>query len=833
MRCFAPLFIWILLSSSSSAFIIDSLAIQPALVPNLRGEEELSGNSLDIRELQNSNIYDIGPTENNRLWSIQLMSGIESKPVITLNGTVLIGCLNGRIYALDNLNGNTIWASDNLGAYIRSSPVLSEDERYIYLTALSSTSSSVAVVYGISTFSGEIYFSKQIVQIGGTATTVAGRPELFNASSIMVVALGDTIYSIQLLYLRDTLNNSVIRSPGDVLWQYRVPSSKLLSSASILDSQVFITTANRRDVVCLDANTGAECWREALGFYSSSTPRIDAQNRMIYVVSQGGVHGIQISENCNSSVSQFPSERTKWIYYASMPLTSAAYQNSRLFIGTQANTIVALNLERGLSPMLRWEYSMNGSLKLSSPVIDINDRVYVSTDTGTVFSFNGSYDSQTGTSPVLWSLTPTPRLPIYASPVLGPNNTLLVANSAGRVLSLGGFSAISPPVSSPTGPDVSDAHNGLSGGAIAGISIACILVCAGIAIALFTLSRKKTSEANTRDRVTAEDENSDSNSASAHGSEMLTMPEPGTQCSDIEASEDEETDDISNNAAYRAYLSEFNKQFVSIQGQVPRKGRRRNRTRRDNSDLQYFLTEASIRNATRGTESDNDLSNAERENGEVSEITSPIFSEDETFDTCRGTCDEGERASIPIIESGESMLTPERRLLSKREIKPKRNQETALESESEAEQPEFPVPTLKLRMPIERTRARTFVFDNLSDVSLEKPNDLTSTRRSKSQSELSKEPEPPQPALLVTPKYAPPPVPSKLETSRLQGILQHGDKALGGGTQGMDRREPHSETLQPPGQSKSLALTGNKKRVATFNTAMSLRTEKSKDAKET
>jgi hypothetical protein len=392
---------------------------------------------------------------------------------------------------------------------------------------------------------------------------------------------------------------------------------------------------------------------------------------------------------------------------------------------------------------------------------------------------------------------------------------------------VGGISSASPPSEPPK--VVSDAHSALSDGAIVGISIACILVCAVIAIGLFTFRRRKSPEAN---HVTAEGERSDSNSTSALGSEMLlTMPEPGTQSSDIEASEDEETEDISNNTAYRAYLLEFNKHLVSVKDQVQRKGHRRNRSKNDNSDLQYFLTEASLRNATRGTA--DELSDTEH-NGEVSEITSPIFSEDETLDTVRGTCDEDERqASTPIIASSESIFTPEPEKLSKQRIEPKLKQETPQELESVAEQAEFPVPILQLRMPVERTRARTFVFDNLSDVSLERPSDVLSSRRSKSHSEVSKVSNHPQPqVLLVTPKYAPPPVPSGLEQSRQLGHLQDRNKVVEGSAQGTDRREPHSGTLQAPKYSKSLSLTGTKKRAATFNTAMSLRTEKPKDAKE-
>jgi len=468
------------------------------------------------RKLKEMTSFEKGPSTNTTSWNVKINSGFGATPVITSNGTVVAVSLDGRAFGLTELSGEIMWTTPTLGQYIVSSPTLSDDESFVYFTAMSTSDTSVAEVYSLDARTGDIHFRQSLALAGGGPTTVYSSPVTYNQSRAMFVAAGDSFYAIQLQATRDrNNNNSLVHSPGDVLWKYSVPFNKLLSSAVVLDKHMFFTTANRRDITCLNADTGEECWREDLGHYSSSTPVLDrAGHDCMYVASSDGVHAVSVSPGCDSQDVQNRKmqgnytnlvSRLLWSYSnVSVGVTSVivSTDSSALYFGSMDNRIIAINITRTFEtpgplhvPIVQWEYSINGNVRLSAPVVDANDHVYVTTDAGTVYAFDGKYDAAKPSTQdandklLLWELTPQPVSPIFASPCLS-NGTLFLANSAGNLVAI--TSSNAEPVVPIPSPVAIREPRPWTAGEIAGWTVAVIiLVMLLVLLACIVVNRMK------------------------------------------------------------------------------------------------------------------------------------------------------------------------------------------------------------------------------------------------------------------------------------------------------------------------------------------------------
>lgn len=469
------------------------------------------------RKLKEMTSFEKGPSTNTTSWNVKINSGFGATPVITSNGTVVAVSLDGRAFGLTELSGEIMWTTPTLGQYIVSSPTLSDDESLVYFTAMSTSDTSVAEVYSLDTRTGDLHFRQSLALAGGGPTTVYSSPVTYNQSRAMFVAAGDSFYAIRLQATRDrNNNNSLVHSPGDVLWKYSVPFNKLLSSAVVLDRQMFFTTANRRDITCLNADTGEECWREDLGHYSSSTPVLDrAGHDCLYVASSDGVHAVSVSPGCDSQDVQNRKmqgnytnlvSRLLWSYSnVSVGVTSVivSTDSSALYFGSMDNRIIAINITRTFDtpgpphvPIVQWEYSINGNVRLSAPVVDANDHVYITTDAGTVYAFDGKYDAaepstqDTNDKLLLWELTPQPVSPIFASPCLS-NGTLFFANSAGNLVAITSSTA-EPVVPSPSPVTIREPRGLWTAGEIAGLTVGLIiLVMLLVLLACMVVNKKK------------------------------------------------------------------------------------------------------------------------------------------------------------------------------------------------------------------------------------------------------------------------------------------------------------------------------------------------------
>ena len=458
-------------------------------------------------------------------WNVSIEAGVIGTPLISSSGMVII--VSGKAYGIDSLSGKIVWNTTALGSFISSSPTFTMNEEFIIFTAASALNNSIATFFSLHSTSGKVYFSQQLVQSGGEPTSVFSSPVLYN-DSVAIVAAGDSFYSIQV----QVKNNSTIaRSLGEILWKYSIPSNKLLSTAAIMNQYVYFTTASRHQLVALNIDTGQQCWSEDLGAYSSSTPVIDKTRQFLYVTSSRGVHAIDIgyknnytdlcltqdmissnsaklSQSNQSIYAATMSLRTSWTYSILMGITSVGINAdySAIYFGSSTSQVICINITRTFAtsptpnPYIQWTYTVEGSIKLSVPVVDTQNRVYVATDTGHVYIFAGSFDATKSSilstdKLLLWTLTPEPMVPIYSSLSITPNGSVIIATSNGNILSINTFAVdnqLPPPDTSlPVISEIKQGHWTI--GQIVGLTIGLlILICLTITC-LIMRSRKSRS----------------------------------------------------------------------------------------------------------------------------------------------------------------------------------------------------------------------------------------------------------------------------------------------------------------------------------------------------
>ena len=492
-----------------------------------------------------------------------MKGGIQNSPAVTQEGIVIAGSMEGVMAAYDFVSGVLQWNSSSLGAYIISSPTLSTDasQNYTYVT-VQGRGQEQSLLYSLMTRTGEIVFRRNLYVANIKPGSAYSSPVMFNDSSALLVAVGDTFFAIQALNQTHDGNNSCCkRYAGEIIWERTFPGQKLLSSAVVRDNLAYYTTANRKEVVAVHSDSGTECWAQSLDVYTSSTPVLDPEFPIMYITSSAGVYAIDIGGGCVST------SRVLWSYAAPMGISSVALGNEgrNLYFGTMDDQVISLRARDAAvginaSVSINWSYGVNGALRLSSPVVDEQEIVYVTTEGGVVYAFNGSFEQPvlgtTADEPVgdtrllLWSYETDTNVPIYASPALGPNGSVIIASTSGQLL------VITEDSFSP-GPSILKPalDDGISDGVLAAVIISSILLCCVISLGIwFCVYEKDDDQSSTALGF----EGPPSRPTEGGAAEQVQAQEGrGGDMGDADDNRDEES---SYNISYQTYLSQQRRQ---------------------------------------------------------------------------------------------------------------------------------------------------------------------------------------------------------------------------------------------------------------------------------
>ncbi len=245
-------------------------------------------------------LYALNPLDGSTLWSVSVGDASYGSPTISPGGTIYIGNWNGNLYAF-NPNGTRKWVwRSGSNCAIESSPALATDGTiYVQhncrgLVALRSTgtlkwtrnvgepwnSPSVGAGGTIYIGSGDYYFYAYRPD-GTRKWRVKVRAWMYHSSSA-IGARGATIYRGD-----NSGNFYAISSTGHILWRYQptdhgpIFSAPALSANGLVYYTQEVSKSGDASLYALRASTGKVVWKYRIG-RSDASPAL-ASNGTLYV----------------------------------------------------------------------------------------------------------------------------------------------------------------------------------------------------------------------------------------------------------------------------------------------------------------------------------------------------------------------------------------------------------------------------------------------------------------------------------------------------------------------------------------------------------------------
>ena len=346
----------------------------------------------------------VGPTAPSLKWSNATQGDVTASPAFSVNGTIYIGSMDGKLYAF-NPNGSLKWQY-TAGGSIASSPALGAD--------------------------GTIYFGCQddglyALTDSGASGTLKWKytaSDMINSSP--VIGTNGTIYfgsnDEHLYALNDNGGSCSLK------WKYAANSWVESSPAIGTDGTIYVGSLDHNLYALTDnGGTCALKWSYTAGGGIYSSPAIGA-NGAIYF---GG-----LDNKLYAIIDSGASGTLKWSYATGGMVESspALGADGTIYVGSNDHDLYAFT-DNTTSATLKWAY-LTGNQITSSPAVDANGTVYVGSKDDTLYAFNPA------TGAVLGSYATGAA--IEGSPALGADGTLYVGSDDHS------FNALSQQSSAPT-----------------------------------------------------------------------------------------------------------------------------------------------------------------------------------------------------------------------------------------------------------------------------------------------------------------------------------------------------------------------------------------------
>ncbi len=182
---------------------------------------------------------------------------VGTSPVIDSNGTVYVGCLNGKMYAV-NEDGSLKW-SYQTGGRIGSSPSLSAYGNTVYF------GSEDGYLYALNTSDGTLDWKYK------TSGAIVSSPAIDENGTIYFGCLDGYVYAV--------------KEDGKLLWKFDT-GGRIGSSPSISENTLYVGN-EKGYLYAIDTTTGNIVWSYKTGGYIMSSPAVDSDGT-IYVGSADG-----------------------------------------------------------------------------------------------------------------------------------------------------------------------------------------------------------------------------------------------------------------------------------------------------------------------------------------------------------------------------------------------------------------------------------------------------------------------------------------------------------------------------------------------------------------
>jgi outer membrane protein assembly factor BamB len=205
-------------------------------------------------------LYALDATTGKELWRFDLGSAgmkrippaagppyeydyLQSSPVLS-NGTVYIGSMNNRLYAIGLKSGEERWHYET-GGKIRATPVL--DHGTVYVGSWDGN------LYALNRDAGKLRWRHDTGGIIQGTAAVAGGKVVVGCRRAMILALS--------------------ASTGDVLWKHVHADGSWVESSPVIDAVViYIGSSDARKLFAFDLESGQQLWAFETGGWSWATP---------------------------------------------------------------------------------------------------------------------------------------------------------------------------------------------------------------------------------------------------------------------------------------------------------------------------------------------------------------------------------------------------------------------------------------------------------------------------------------------------------------------------------------------------------------------------------
>ncbi|MCE1246570.1 MAG: PQQ-binding-like beta-propeller repeat protein [Firmicutes bacterium] len=332
-----------------------------------------------------------GPVKNVKIsWKYKAGHEIFSSPAITKEGTIIFGCDDSNLYALDK-KGRQLWkfAADY---YVSSSPSISDqgfiyfgsDDQHLYsLTNKGKLRWGFQTGYFISsgvkfTSSGDVVFGGEdknlycITQQGKlkwkfkTNGEITATPAVFKAETlpgkkmeiIIVPSHDGFVYAVT--------------DKGKELWKYKA-GSEILSSPAI-DDKGNIYVCNRRGKVTSLTSSGKKKWMFSAGGEIASSPAINTDGSILFGCRDHNIYKISSGG------------KLIWKFEAGYDIESSPVVDAagNIYFGSHDRCIYGIN-SKG---KLLWKIETGGAV-YSSPAIAADGTIYVGSMDKYMYAVNG------------------------------------------------------------------------------------------------------------------------------------------------------------------------------------------------------------------------------------------------------------------------------------------------------------------------------------------------------------------------------------------------------------------------------------------------------------
>jgi len=360
------------------------------LVPQTAGNCTITLTAADnhgARTTETLTVEVASPTVSQEKWHFATGDWIWSSPAQAADGTIYIGSLDGKVYAI-NPDGTQKW-SLTTGSYVYSSPAIGPD--------------------------GTVYVGSRDFKLYALNPDGSKKWEfdgLVDASP--AVAEDGTIY-IGSIPDGEVASLYAINPDGSVKWQFGAPGSIWSSPAIGPDGTVYFG-ARDFQVYAVDAD-GWLKWQFYAGDQVDSSPAIAADGTVYVGCRNGRLYAIDAGEE-------------KWSLSLGGPVDSspAIGPDGTIYVGSSDGNLYAVNPD-GTE---KWHYATAGEVD-SSPAVGADGSIYVGSRDGRLYAVQAD-----GTE--LWKFETGG--PVLSSPLLGSNGTLYVGSYDGRLYAVQGAPAV-------------------------------------------------------------------------------------------------------------------------------------------------------------------------------------------------------------------------------------------------------------------------------------------------------------------------------------------------------------------------------------------------------